>query len=83
MIVDIIPCVVGASLETDAFTAIVASRDFFFKKNQGFISKFRSNEFFSTESCNGIERFSGTHFTISGWYKIEFGKQKGNLEELS
>ena len=44
------------------------------------ISKLRSNEFYSAESWRiGIERFGGTHLKFSGcnWYKIEFGKGKG------
>ena len=43
-------------------------------------SKLRSNEFCSAESWRiGIERFGGTHLKFSGcnWYKIEFGKGKG------
>ena len=50
------------------------------------ISRLRSNEFCSAESWRiGIERFGGTHLKFSGctWYKIEFGKEKGNLEALS
>ena len=33
----------------------------------------------------GFQRFGGTHLKFSGctWYKIEFWKEKGNLEELS
>ena len=50
------------------------------------ISKIRSNEFYSTESWRiGIERFGGTHLKFLGciWYKIEFGKEKGNQEAVS
>ena len=49
-------------------------------------SKLSANGFYSTGSWRiGIERFGGTHLKFSGctWYKIEFGKQKGNLEDLS
>ena len=49
-------------------------------------TKIRSNEHHSVESWRiGNERFGGTHLKFSGctWYKIEFGKERGNLEALS
>ena len=63
MIIDIIPCVVVTSLETDAFMAIVA-----------YVDKL---------IVRAIERFGGTHLKFSGstWFKIEFGKEKGNLHK--
>ena len=109
VIIDIIPCVVVTSLETDAIVAFIAFFDMLIvrsnlsarskiwysrsvatlkeKKRPRFcISRLRSNEFYSTESWRiGIERFGGTHLKFSGgtWYKIELGKEKGNLEALS
>ena len=50
------------------------------------ISKFRSNEFYSTKRWRiGSERFGGTHLKLLGCalYKIEFEKEKGNLQVLS
>ena len=45
------------------------------------ISKFRSEEVYSTETwASQIERFGGTHHKI---LKTEFGTQKGHLEALS
>ena len=109
VIINIIPCVVVTSLETDAFMAIVAYIDVLkvrrnlsarsrqegtqgtvavlkTKRPRSCISRLGSNEYCSVESWRiGIERFCGTHLKFSGciWYKIEFGKGKGNLEALS
>ena len=50
------------------------------------ISRLTSNEFYSTESWRiEIERFGGTHLNSldASWYKIEFGKEEGNLEAVS
>ena len=36
------------------------------------VSKFRCNEFYSTESWTiGIERFGGTHLKFSGWHLVQ------------
>ena len=97
MIIDIIPCVVVTSLETDAFVAVVAYFDmllvkevtpargrrrrysrnscYYEKEKRGprlCISKFRSNEFYSTESWRiGIERSGGTHHEILSVHLVQ------------
>ena len=105
VIFDILPCVVVASLETDAFVVIAANIDMLMvrsnlsakSRNEGTqgavailrekkksprlcISKFRSNEFYSTESKRiGIERFGGTHHEILRMHLVrtKFGERKG------
>ena len=97
---DIIPCVVVKSLETDAFRAIVAnvdklmvratsardqrrrySRDrcYFEKCLRLCIEKFRSNEYYSTDSCRiGIDASAGRTWNSqdASGTKFNSGKKK-------
>ena len=82
MITDIIPCVVVASMETDAFMAIVA----YFDMLNGEIKDSEPMNFIPRKVEElGLNSSAGRTVKISGctWYKIKFGKEKGNLEALS
>ena len=111
MIIDIIPCAVVTSLETDAFMAIVAYYDMLTVRGnpargreagtQGSVAILTERQK-NVQGCVsqdsdpmnsvprkvgelGLNALAGHTMKFSGctWYKIEFGKEKGNLEALS
>ena len=109
VIIDIIPCVVVTSLETDAFMAIVAYVDKLMVRvnpargrrisTQGLVAILKEKKTSKVVCQNsapmnsilrkvqdfGFEHGGGPHLRFSGctWYKVEFGKEKTNLEALS
>ena len=108
-IIGIIPCVVVASLETDAFVSFASYIDmlmarsnlsarskkkvlkeqllFWGKKSPRLrISKLRSNNSSQRKAKElGMNASAGHTMKFLGciWYETKFGKEKGNLKELS